>query len=572
MDKLKPIITHRFWILAGLALLLPIIGWWSSTSAMVQDFKKRSEELNTSFSSAKIQPGPNQKWIEPIKVLNGEETHKVEDTRTLLWDHQLPLMAEWPSSIAADMKDLDPKAEIDATVRNKYRTLYGMEMKRLWRIPKPYDEIEKTGRVIFPEEGVLPVETWPENPFPPSTKVMRDSQEDIWLLQALLEAIDAVNEDNGAPNLMDSAIREIRVIQLRGGSKDKPKPAVAATAGPPGSAGKTAAASMPMPRGAGPTSMGGMPTTGAGAPGADGASIDLQEVFGPDEEKAGPASPAPGGANAPRPPGPAPAAAGPSSGGHGGGATSSAMGGLSVMNSRADAPKKRYIEENEQYRTRGFYVVVTMDQMQVPNLITKLSNMPWSAKIVRVHQVDHDRSDVPPSGGNGRTGAQTMGGMGNMGGRPTMPRPQAAPRPMPAAGGEAGSAGASGNEMAAAMSDPALVDVAIAGIFTLYLPPPPPPPAAPGAPAPAGPTAPGTPAPAATAAATETPAEEMTEPEGEGEATTAEEMPAAADADKGDDAEMEKADSEPAAESGKGAEKPAGKPKPAAKPAAEDDT
>jgi hypothetical protein len=59
---------------------------------------------------------------------------------------------------------------------------------------------------------------------------------------------------------------------------------------------------------------------------------------------------------------------------------------MSVAGGRADAPKKRYIEENEQYRTRGFYVVVTMDQMQVPNLITKLSNMPWSAKIVRVHR------------------------------------------------------------------------------------------------------------------------------------------------------------------------------------------
>ena len=31
MDQLKLVLEHKFWILAGLAILLPPIGWWAAT-------------------------------------------------------------------------------------------------------------------------------------------------------------------------------------------------------------------------------------------------------------------------------------------------------------------------------------------------------------------------------------------------------------------------------------------------------------------------------------------------------------------------------------------------------------
>jgi hypothetical protein len=247
------------------------------------------------------------------------------------------------------------------------------------------------------------------------------------------------------------------------------------------------------------------------------------------------------------------------------------------MGNRSDVPKKRYIEENDQYRTRGFYIEVVMDQMQVPNLITKLSNTPWNSRILRVQEVDNDRSDVPNAGAPNRSGAQGMGGMSVTG---PMPSGGSRPRPprmasgstmgnygaaMRTPGGEAGGA-AGGNEVASAMSDPALVHVAVAGVFTLYLPPPPPPPAPPGSVQPA--TTPTTPVAGATSA-TEEPAEGATEAT---EEEPAAEMPAEeGEPEMTDEAEMEKPEED--ADAAPDTEKtPAVKPKPVPKPAADDET
>jgi hypothetical protein len=188
----------------------------------------------------------------------------------------------------------------------------------------------------------------------------------------------------------------------------------------------------------------------------------------------------------------------------------------------------RYVEDNEQFKTRGFYLELVIDHRYLPQLLAELSNMPWPSRIVRVHQVDHDISDVGGgmTAGGGMEGARrSMGPMG-FGGASRMQREGDTPRP----------------DHTAALANPFLVDCAISGLITLYKPP------KETAPAPGTPAAPGAAPPSAVPAAAPPVA-----------------AAPAAEATASETAAAEK----PAAESADAAPKPAAPAEPADKPAAE---
>ena len=44
MDQLKAILEYKFWILAGLAILLPPIGWWAATDSLATETETAQEE------------------------------------------------------------------------------------------------------------------------------------------------------------------------------------------------------------------------------------------------------------------------------------------------------------------------------------------------------------------------------------------------------------------------------------------------------------------------------------------------------------------------------------------------
>ena len=48
MEKLQPLIKHKYWIIGGAALLMPFIGWWLSTGKVAAETQKRWEELTAS--------------------------------------------------------------------------------------------------------------------------------------------------------------------------------------------------------------------------------------------------------------------------------------------------------------------------------------------------------------------------------------------------------------------------------------------------------------------------------------------------------------------------------------------
>lgn len=569
MDKLKPILAQKFWILSGLCLILPLTGWWVATAGLAKEITDRTTAIETAFKNIPS-PGPNDNWTNRVKKFNEDEKRKVKETGELLWTNQLQYM-HWPEAVRPGVEEAVQKngyrGEIDPKTRGDYRYVYDQEIKDALAIVSPYNPEDGSGLVDALIE-LIPNAGWGTSQIPPSSTEMWDSQEDLWLYRALFQAVANINNNDQteSTSIVEAKIKQISILELRGGTVGGAKPAGGATAGPaamPGGAAVPGAgqAGPSMPPGGPMGQMGPMGANGMGGTGADAfaASFDPAEQFGPDTDAAGGAVPGAGGpAPASAPPGggaavpAAPPQAGPKMG------MGMGMGGMGASN----VPRKRYIEDNPRFKTRGFYMECVMDHRNLPEFISELSDCGWPLRVIRVQAVDRDLADLNSGVVGTGAGAMATGGMGKsmsamgaMGGAGAMrnmmptrsPRgaenegmaPRSTPRPPSAlgpaksapgfeAGGAVGEAAVSPE---AAMADPYLVNVALSGIITLYKPyvPEGAQPGTPGAPSTTTPPAVGTTA-AATPAAPAAPATTVTTPPAA--ATT----PAAAAATKADTA------------------------------------
>ena len=86
MDKLKPILAQKFWILSAVCLLLPLTGWWLATGAMALEYTTRTKAIDDAFKGIP-QPGPNQKWTDRVLALNTEEEQKVKQPKKDIGPH-----------------------------------------------------------------------------------------------------------------------------------------------------------------------------------------------------------------------------------------------------------------------------------------------------------------------------------------------------------------------------------------------------------------------------------------------------------------------------------------------------
>ncbi len=67
MDKLKPILEQRFWILSGLAIILTFVGWSMGKSSLAAAIQSRRDKLKAAFDSvAGSGANPNEKWTQQV--------------------------------------------------------------------------------------------------------------------------------------------------------------------------------------------------------------------------------------------------------------------------------------------------------------------------------------------------------------------------------------------------------------------------------------------------------------------------------------------------------------------------
>lgn len=512
MDKLQPLIKHRYWICFGFATIFAIVGWFMASGALAEAIDARSKLVQGSFDEAKQgASNPNQKWVEEAKKKNEIDALAYKNAATSLRERQKNAR-QWPALIQEEMQGIAYQDQIkNQLTREKWAANYADEIEGLLEIVKPYRKGE--GLVVVDSNRIThkPYNSWLTRA--PTSPEIWDAQEDIWLLRSLLTSIASVNGE--ADRIGESAVREIYRLTLRGGDRNA-TPAAAGGGGDMGGMGAMGglegAAGM----------MGGGLAGGAGGAGA-GASYPgkefegsagsdiLAEEFGAD------------------------ASAGAAGGGMGFGKGSmgsmgsmmGAMSGMSEMSTMGAAPggaeggaapaeEKRYVDAIEDsYKTRGFLLDVRVRDDKLPELLAALTDSDFPVEIVRVEVTTQGGAAAAGmtggmggmGGGDDLAGGMGMapGGLSGMGGAPgggmgggMMPPPppggagglSSGMGSMPGklgglgAGGEMGDpsmgglsgyggmdggmSGTGGDALQNALSDPLLVTVKIGGLMTLY--------------------------------------------------------------------------------------------------------
>lgn len=472
MDKLKPILAQKFWILLSVVLIMPLVGYFMTKGKLAAEIDDRWKKLDSTFTGIPSGSGvPNDSWTNKLNELNAsQKLHNVRANQEL-WLKQKERMS-WPKDVAPYMasaeyfKDLNAQQKGDQ-VLFKYPRSYESQIRALWEIVDPLDDgvnlrdSNKRRKVAFAMADLHQSQRMYLGDIERSFAEIWGAQEDIWLQTELLQAIRRLNAN--AISQGDASVKQLGKIQLFGGTKSTGDAAGSTTGGATGGAGNEMA--MMMPSGFGGTGARSESTTALSA------EINLAEEFDVSKESGG------GSGN----PSAAMAAA---FSGAGGASDAGATG-------TAKSDIKRYLDldEKQPYKRRAFYIKVIMDHQKVPDLIAELMNSPFPVEIVRVQQVW--LSDTGGSGtGGGPQGMMTGAGPSNFPSfnptargdgtdaftAPTATNFEADGAAGASATGIAGATSRTGTNnpgSAAALADPNLAQVAILGVWTLYLPPPP---------------------------------------------------------------------------------------------------
>ena len=476
MDKLKPVLAHKFWIFFGIVLILPLVGYFMTKGGLAKEIEDRRTSLNTTFTG--IPAGvdsANDQWITQGKLANEKlELHNRQANKAL-WDVQYVKM-RWPKDVAPIMRGAEyfkpvPPEKGGSKAADKYQDAYPEELRQLWEIVDPLDDGQnrrdsnKRRKISFAMASLQQVNYTKWVDLPPTFEEIWPCQEDIWLQTELLSAVARVNAN--AQSITDAYIKQLGKITLFGGTTQKD----------PG-AGSSAVGGM-SPSSGGNDGFGGAmsnPMGGTGGRQADAkltSDIALAEEFIAEIEASGGL-----GANA---------------GGMGmatfgsGGLVESSGSSSSSSTSGGGAPTakstvKRYLDDDEtqKFKRRGFYIKLVMDHRKIPEFLAELMTSPFPVEIVRVHQVwISDSNASSPLGGSamatfsssGGSSSGSSSGSGNpLGFGASETDETSAVAGLGAAGSSGPRPGALGAAGQTPSADPNLASVSILGIWTLYRP------------------------------------------------------------------------------------------------------
>jgi hypothetical protein len=388
MDKLEPIIKHRFWILLGLVVPLTAFGYYSANGALKMQTTERITKIDGLFGQIPSGNEANPRWAEGMSEINRRYEQSVNTEIVRVWERQQARMT-WPAGMHKYLPETyrDPFPNDAGFI---YQTEYPELLRQLYAgiepvVMGPQGRVTGTGKVLFNEDQI-PRTTFTNRLSIPSEMIW-DAQEDIWYLRLLFDAIRRVNQP--AENAAKSAVRAVLKIELWGGSGESKArgTAIGGTVDP--GAGETM--DIGYDGGMGDT----MGMTGGGF-GGGGQAVHV--AFNPEEEFGT---------------GGRPASTGGQMGGGMGGTTMGMMLGEGLAGTGPEgttgtaAPAKtlRYVKDNDAspFHERGFYLSVLIDQRKISDFLVELSNSEWPIRIGRCQW-----------GPNSHAGKGTMGTGGNL--------------------------------------------------------------------------------------------------------------------------------------------------------------
>lgn len=506
MEKLQPVIKQIFWICFGFTLIFLFVGWWSANGALSTDIETRTTAVNKAITDAgqNVSAVPNNDWTSAAKVINEKHKGDFDKSANGLYQEQLKARV-YPRAIRSELDRYKFNSTIpDKALRERFAQLYEAYFNEQFKVIKPY--IDGEGLVDISNLSISAKQDaskWMRRR-PTSAEIWK-AQEDIWLIRSLLDSIAAVN---GSAERIDKApLRALTIIQLRGGDREAPI----------GGGGGGGGGGM-MGFGEGGESgygggFGGMPGGMAGGGGAasSGAWKSYEGSLAGDllNEELGSVAGGGGGSGMGMLGG-----GGEEYGSSYGGGMPGAFGGGGTTTEEED----RYVDDDENlpYRTRAFMLNVKLVQTEIPALLAELTNSSFPVEILRVDAGftgggatasgmfgggegagygSGEGGGYGESSGGGGFGSSSPGFGGSSSGFGA-PSGMGAPGGLGAAGGFGGSPGmgmgmgapsmgAGGSGMpgsntggkasvqgqrllAAAMADPAIATVRVAGLMTMY--------------------------------------------------------------------------------------------------------
>jgi len=366
MEKLKPLIVYRFWIILGVVLILPPIGWVSATGKLSAEIGTRISTLDgLKGAIPNGQGAPNDDWAAQAEKLVKNRDVRNQFALKVLWDSQVKTRV-WFPGIAKFMSKCPYRGELadrneKEQVPDLYRDGYDSEVARVWKIPFPKQDMSDPDRakiVDFPLSRMprVPATTW--RGIVPTWPEIWNASEDLWLLEQLMLAVQRTN--NIATNLTDANVKQIESVELFGGRRLGPTdaPVAAASAGY-GEGG--------MPGGASPVG-GGLPVGGMpGAATAFTAVTSAEFSIGEEYEVKSRTSASQGGAEGFP------------------GSAAVAMPGTATA-AVTNPSEGRYVQDTPAFRTRGFRLKIVVRQQNAMELVRELLNSKYPIEIVRIQQ------------------------------------------------------------------------------------------------------------------------------------------------------------------------------------------
>jgi hypothetical protein len=366
MDQLKLALEHKFWILAGLAILLPPIGWWAATDNLATETASRTKTIDGyDRRIPDSKNAPNVMWIEGAKQIDREVTVSVAQSQERLFDHQKSEMT-FPKVVAEALAQCKVKYRGDGGPTQEFLDAkdffvhsYAEDWKNVVNLIRPYKMSTGDGLVLISgdstQQEVLPitrhgeVEQWRQS-LGFTAAQMWDVQEDIWFLRSLMQAIAKVNQ--GATEIGNARIKKLNEIRLRGGD-------LADLANR-----QSGKSTSNNPNGVATPRPGGMQVSYGGGRGSGSSqessykppkAFDPDDIFGDDGGKS------------------------------------------NVVDTRSRRDRdavagdvKRWVDKSDKWRKRGFVLKLVMDEREIPTLLTALSE---SAFPVEIRHVEHSVYD-----------------------------------------------------------------------------------------------------------------------------------------------------------------------------------
>jgi hypothetical protein len=218
MEQLKVAWLYRFWIIVGIATLLPIISYFVDTQKLSRNAKDRANTLKgleSGLEKAAAGPNPNDNWVKGVTDLKDELSKQVDVAWIDLYKKQAELKT-WPENVRDVYTSAGPLGEdkVPAGERVDYQESYQAQLEGLFNIVQPIGFPKSKGLVVMDRKVVYNYRpAWADiGTNPPNVRQAWLAQEDIWLLRAVLGVVSLANQ--GSTKWQESAVKQIQEIEI----------------------------------------------------------------------------------------------------------------------------------------------------------------------------------------------------------------------------------------------------------------------------------------------------------------------------------------------------------------------